>query len=110
MVTQWSDPKRIAKTLEKGKRRTEKFQDINVHEGFIDTKLATCGNVFETAPILLLLLPILIVLNDFKVLIFHQIISCLPSANGGLSNLVNFLGPEHNPLGRQMNLKAFFAN
>ena len=62
MVTQWSDPKRIAKTLEKGKRRTEKFQDINVHEGFSDTKLATCGNIFETAPH-----PVVVAANSYSI-------------------------------------------
>ena len=31
-------------------------------------------------------------------------LSNLSSANGILSNLVNFLGPEHSPLCRQVNL------
>ena len=39
MVTQWSDPK----------ENCLKFQDIIVHEGLSDAKLATCGSIFENS-------------------------------------------------------------
>ena len=77
MVTQWSEPK----------ENCLKFQDINVHEGFSDSKVATCGSIFEKsfpacfyASVVIVNegFPILIALNDSRILFSHQIISCLP--------------------------------
>ena len=41
-------------------------------------------------------------LNHQYAAIFMQ--SNLSLSNGDLNNLVNFLGPEHSPLGRKVNL------
>ena len=46
----------------------------------------------------------LVLLNHQYMLQFLHSLSNLSLANGGLSDLVNFLGPEHNRLGTQMNL------
>ena len=40
MATQWSEAK---------EENCLKFQDINVHNGFNDSKLATCRSIFENS-------------------------------------------------------------
>ena len=91
MVTQWPEPK----------ENYLKFQNINAHEGFSDTKLAICGIFLKAAPQLPPAhasvmfpnegFPILIVLNDPRILSFHQIISCLPSESVEVFLLISYL-------------------